>query len=416
MKVTFQLYTHGSIMKDAISNMKNRMILVVMLSILINANSQMYTTALGFRADASTLDVAITDVVGSTKAIEEGRYKDVNAIGVASIVGVRNAVEGISIPFIFGGDGATLLVPGEDVDRVRKALSGLKVLANDAFSLQLRAGLVPVKDLKSAGHQLFVCRYATSKNISQAFISGDGLKAAERWIKDPSFGAAYEVADNGLKSNVDCSGFECRWEPVASSNGLILSLIAEARGPTIADRNKSYRSLLSSLNGIIKTFSGPCPVNRNSLKLSKGSSQEARIRTKMLSPVKLKLYAVYYWLQNFLGRIVLSTGVGACGFGERYVKELVANTDYRKFDEGLRMVIDVPSHQMGKILSVLEQFRRSNELFYGTHSATSALMTCVVTNRKGDHIHFIDGADGGYALASQQLKTQRSMASVNKEE
>jgi hypothetical protein len=363
--------------------------------------------------------VAITDVVGSTKAIEEGRYKDVNAIGVASIVGVRNAVQGISIPFVFGGDGATLLVPGEDVDKVRKALCGLKVLANDAFSLELRAGLVPVSELKTAGHQLFVCRYATSEDISQAFMSGDGLKAAERWIKDPSFGATYEVADNGIKSDVDCSGFECRWEPVNSSNGLILSLIAEARGLTISDRNKSYLSLLSSLDGIIKTFSGPCPVNRNSLKLSKGisdSSQEAKIRTKMLSPIKLKLYAAYYWFSTRLGRIVLSTGISAFGFSERYVKEIVANTDYRKFDEALRMVIDVPSHQMGKILSILEQFRRNNELFYGTHSATSALMTCVVTNRKGDHIHFIDGADGGYALAAQQLKTQRSMVKMSNAE
>ena len=348
--------------------------------------------------------VAITDVVGSTKAIEEGRYKDVNAIGVASIV---------------GGDGATLLVPGEDVGKVRKALCGLKVLAKDAFSLQLRAGLVPVSELKSAGYSLFVCRYATSEDISQAFISGDGLKAAERWIKDPSFGSTYEVADNGIKSDVDCSGFECRWEPVASSNGLILSLIAEARGLTMSDRNKSYRSLLSSLNGIIKTFSGPCPVNRNSLTLNKrisDCSQEARIRTNMLSPIRRKLYAVYGWFLTLLGRIVLSTGIGAFGFGERYVKELVANTDYRKFDETLRMVIDVPSHQVGKILSVLEQFRRNNELFYGTHSASSALMTCAVTNRKGDHIHFIDGADGGYALASQQLKTQRSMATSNKVE
>jgi hypothetical protein len=49
-------------MKDAVSNMKNRMILVAMLSILINANSQMYTTALGVRADASTLDVALAEI------------------------------------------------------------------------------------------------------------------------------------------------------------------------------------------------------------------------------------------------------------------------------------------------------------------------------------------------------------------
>ena len=35
--------------------------------------------------------VVLTDVRGSTKAIEAGRYRDVNALGVASIVAIRNA-------------------------------------------------------------------------------------------------------------------------------------------------------------------------------------------------------------------------------------------------------------------------------------------------------------------------------------
>ena len=38
--------------------------------------------------------VIITDVEGSTKAIEAGRYKDVNALGVSSIVALQNACQG----------------------------------------------------------------------------------------------------------------------------------------------------------------------------------------------------------------------------------------------------------------------------------------------------------------------------------
>ena len=34
-------------------------------------------------------------------------------------------------------------------------------------------------------------------------------------------------------------------------------------------------------------------------------------------------------------------------------------------------------------------------------------MTCVVPSYKdGTHIHFIDGGDGGYAMAAKQLKAQ----------
>ena len=52
--------------------------------------------------------VVLTDVRGSTKAVETGRYKEVNLIGAASIVALLNISRETDIPFIFGGDGATL--------------------------------------------------------------------------------------------------------------------------------------------------------------------------------------------------------------------------------------------------------------------------------------------------------------------
>jgi hypothetical protein len=35
-------------------------------------------------------------------------------------------------------------------------------------------------------------------------------------------------------------------------------------------------------------------------------------------------------------------------------------------------------------------------------------MTCLVFSLAGDHVHFIDGADGGYALAAKQMKQQNA--------
>src|SRR5687767_12090876 len=55
--------------------------------------------------------IAVTDVVNSTRAIERGRYKDVNAVAVASIAAMLNLNRDMEIPFVFGGDGATLLIP-----------------------------------------------------------------------------------------------------------------------------------------------------------------------------------------------------------------------------------------------------------------------------------------------------------------
>ena len=48
---------------------------------------------------------------GFDKSDRRGRYKDVNTIGVASIVAIKNAMKNELFPFVFGGDGATALIP-----------------------------------------------------------------------------------------------------------------------------------------------------------------------------------------------------------------------------------------------------------------------------------------------------------------
>ena len=80
--------------------------------------------------------VATADVKGSTKAIEAGSYKGVNAAGAACITAIINAVGQRDIPFVFGGDGATALVPPAAKDRVLKALAGVRKMAIEAFDLE----------------------------------------------------------------------------------------------------------------------------------------------------------------------------------------------------------------------------------------------------------------------------------------
>ena len=66
--------------------------------------------------------VMISDVKGSTKAIEQGRYKDVNMVGAASITAILNVCGDIEVPYVFGGDGGTLVVPGGLRDAAATAL------------------------------------------------------------------------------------------------------------------------------------------------------------------------------------------------------------------------------------------------------------------------------------------------------
>ncbi|MBN2605844.1 MAG: DUF3095 family protein, partial [Thiotrichales bacterium] len=50
-------------------------------------------------------------------------------------------------------------------------------------------------------------------------------------------------------------------------------------------------------------------------------------------------------------------------------------------------------------------------LFYGCHQTNAAVITCLIEKTGTDHVHFVDAADGGYAMAAKQLKTQIKLES-----
>jgi len=94
--------------------------------------------------------------------------------------------------------------------------------------------------------------------------------------------------------------------------------------------------------------------------------------------------------------------------GATYIDELRANTDYRKYDDMLRMVLDVTETQANAIDAYLSQRFDAGDVVFGTHRAKSALMTCVVFSLKqGEHVHFVDGAEGGFAMAAVDLKRRQ---------
>ena len=70
------------------------------------------------------------------------------------------------------------------------------------------------------------------------------------------------------------------------------------------------------------------------------------------------------------------------------------------------MTIDSKPEQRQQLVEYLEAQKEAGTLFYGIQISDSALMTCMVFDRKDRHLHFVDGASGGYALAAKQMKSQ----------
>ena len=85
---------------------------------------------------------------------------------------------------------------------------------------------------------------------------------------------------------------------------------------------------------------------------------------------------------------------------------MVQRSDYWKYDDTLRFVVDVTPAQKAALIACFDDLEARGEIVYGVHAAAEALMTCVVQDRTDHHVHFIDGGDGGYARAAKQLKAK----------
>ncbi|MFT5657120.1 MAG: hypothetical protein ACI9KN_000392 [Gammaproteobacteria bacterium] len=347
--------------------------------------------------------VVIADIKGSTAAIAEGRYKDVNMIGAACINAVLNCCECGEIPYVFGGDGAKMLIPEHRIEDCKKALLSVQFLAKTKFNLALRVGVVTVKSINATGIQrVLVGKYQLSPNNALATFSGGGIELAESWIKSNT---DYQLTDIHQQSP-DLSGLYCRWEPLASNNGVMLSILVQAQAKTEGDKERIYRSIIQSIGNI--NPGDDSPVTKTNLKLRwppRGIQAEINATVGNRNPglwaCKVYLYSLLQWC---LDRFDLTLA----GYrGKQYRVELRNNTDYQRFDDTLRILLDCSSTQADEIDAMLDQQAKTRCLHYGLHRADSALMTCLVFNLdKAEHIHFVDGNNGGFTSAARALKAK----------
>ncbi|MEO1298167.1 MAG: DUF3095 domain-containing protein, partial [Cyanobacteria bacterium J06636_16] len=347
--------------------------------------------------------VLITDVVGSTQAIDQGKYKEVNLVGASSIIAVLNALDMAAIPFVFGGDGASLLVPPWALHAAREALLSLKTLAHKAFQLELRVGVVPVA-VVTQQCPLKVAKVRLTPYCSQSSFIGGGLTHATDLVKKSE---RYQLMKDG-QHPANLRGLECHWQDIPSLHGHMVSLIVSALPSGGQSNGVLYQQVIKAIQTIYGDEQRYRPVTPEALNLTFNPR-------KLILEVKAKTQGKPRWLrilslvrvliEIFVGRYLIAFNVQfeKIQWG-RYKEDLCAASDYQKIDDALRMVISGTSSQTNQLEAFLEQQRQDGKLIYGMHVSDRALMTCMFMGRRDHHIHFIDGADGGYALAARALK------------
>lgn len=345
--------------------------------------------------------VGVADVVQSTKAIKENRYKAVNMAGAAVIVAITNALKGRDFPFVFGGDGASFAVAPEDAALARRALAETATWVQEDLKLTLRIGMISVADIRARGHDVRVARYGPSRNVAIAMFAGGGLAFADAAMKRGEIALPPAAAG----AHPDLSGLSCRYELIPAQRGLVLSLVVMP-GPRASPAN--FAQVVEAITRIVEQQPDAArPVPGQGLKLKwppQGFDLEARASRRAGESVrarKVKVLAL-----TFFYFLVMRFGVRLGNFiPEKYERELIENSDFRKFDDSLRMVLDCTPALADEIEDYLKRAASNGVVRYGTHRQEAAMMTCFAPSpSKPDHVHFIDGAQGGYALAAAMMK------------
>lgn len=353
----------------------------------------------GYRPLPDDWWVGVSDVVDSTQAIAAGRYKAVNMAGAATISAVLNAIDQTDFPFAFCGDGGQFAVADEHASLAREALQRTSRWVRENFALDLRVALVQMRDIRAAGADVTVARYGASPAVAYAMFSGGGMRWLETELKEGRIGLPPATDD----TDPDLTGLSCQWGAVRSRNGEILSIIVRPPG---AAPSQAFSDAVDRLLTILEKEQriSPVPERGPDLGWPRGSPGLMALidrRTRSFAARRLRAVAIAAALWVMF-RLRLRIGF----FDPVHYRKMVgANTDFRKYDDGLYLTVDCGSAVAREVEDLLASAQAAGTLIYGLHRQDEALMTCIVPTVTTDgHFHFLDGGGGGYASAAAQLK------------
>lgn len=346
----------------------------------------------------------VTDVKNSTKAIESGRYKDVNFVGAMSITALLNLSKDVEIPFVFGGDGASVLIPPLLYDAASLALCSLREIVKSNFNLELRVGIISIATIYAADKKMIITKQDVSANYTQAIIRGGGMEYGDFLLKNhPQEYSLKELTKE--TQHADFSSLECRWQEIDSPKDMVISLLV--RAAESEDSDAIYGALFAKIDAIFGNYEERHPIKAKNLHLS-FNPKTLTLEASLYSAKKLKQLfdASKMVLINLIGQALMTFKVGEWGV---YKNHITNTCDTQKFDDMFRSIISATQEQTQQLESYLEQEHSKGRLNYGIHKSSKSLMTCLVFERHGKHVHFVDGAKGGYALAAKMMKAQKKL-------
>lgn len=342
--------------------------------------------------------IVITDVENSTNVVDDGGHQTINFVATGSIVAVLNIALkfDLSVPFFFGGDGATFIVPPIILQQVLIALGVHQQNVKNLSNLHLRVGTVAVAESYEEGHQLKISKLKCSSILNIPVILGNALAYAEEIIKGDQYTFRLELPPEAFELDMD--GMQCRWNKVAPPelDHEIVSLLVCAS--ELDNQAAAFKKVVDNIDAIYGDAKKRGPISVIRLKLS---TSMARIGAEMR--LRMIRYRAFYtfikWMQTLTGKLYFKTKNG-----KKYLSSIVEMADTLVLDGRINTVISGTAAQRLKLQTALNTLEQNGDIIYGLHVSTDSIMSCYVKNMQEDHIHFVDGAGGGYTKAAGMLK------------
>jgi hypothetical protein len=341
--------------------------------------------------------VVVTDIKNSTAAVSNGLHETINLVATGCIVAVLNLAykANITVPFFFGGDGASFIIPNSMLDIVMRVLHIHQQNTKKSFNLDLRIGHVAVQEIYEQGHALNISKFRTSGVFTIPVLLGNGFNYAEKKIKGPDYRLAALSHSN---EELDLSGMQCRWDRIKPPENSfeVISLLVIARDA--AQQSAIFKKVIDSIDEIYGDTQNRNPITVGKLKLKATLAKiglEMNARMGGFRP----FYLVSNWVKASLGYFYFKTKKGKV-----YLYNLVDMSDTLIIDGRINTVISGTASQREQLETVLNKMEADGEIFYGLYVSKESVMSCYVGNLRDRHIHFVDGAEGGYTKAAGVIK------------
>ncbi|MFW6235047.1 MAG: DUF3095 family protein [Spirochaetota bacterium] len=351
--------------------------------------------------------IVLTDVMGSTEAIASGRYKEVNMAGAVGITAISNLFGHLRFPYVFGGDGVTMLIPPDRATEVLSVLTDVADIVSKSYGLTLRVGATSIRELTTHGGPVRVAKVRLTPRYTQACLDGAGLQYAEQLLKAGRIDASTEIT-----VRADTAGFSCRWKEMPSAAGQIIALIVQARGKSALESERILRQVARTIDRFAGDSSVRNPIRADAhepLKARVELNREASIHARGRGPLRRLFWRLSIRMQILFVRLVIALQIPIVMVGKdlkNIPTDDVGNADFQKVDGGLKTVFASSPEATDRLLSTLAEMERRGHIYFGSHISDRAMMTCVIHSKAPEEVHFVDASDGGYAEAARVLKAK----------